>query len=161
MTRPTPARANDATALDEIDRAIVNALQGGFPISDRPYAEAAATLDLSEQELIDRLAALLARGALTRFGPLYNAERMGGALTLAAMSVPEESFDDVAAEVNGWPEVAHNYARGHRLNMWFVLATESAERIPSLVAEIERKTGCKIYDFPKLDEYFIGLKFDL
>lgn len=144
--------------LDDTDRAIVNALQGGFPLVERPYAAAAEELGLSEEELIARLKSLLERGAATRFGPLFHAERMGGALMLAALAVPVERFDEVAELVNAHAEVAHNYKRTHRYNMWFVLAAESQERVEETVREIERETGLAVLRAPKLKEYFIGFK---
>lgn len=146
--------------MDAVDRAIVNALQGDFPICERPYAEAAARLGLSEDELLARLARLLERGVLTRFGPLYHAERLGGAVTLAALRVPGEDFERVAEIVNAFPEVAHNYARAHEFNMWFVVATETPERLAAVLREIERATGLEVYDFPKLEEFYIGLRFE-
>ncbi|MGR9053592.1 MAG: Lrp/AsnC family transcriptional regulator [Gammaproteobacteria bacterium] len=146
--------------MDETDRNIVNALQTGFPICEHPYRVAAERLGLSEAELIERLEALLASGVLTRFGPLYHAERMGGALTLAALAVPEERFDEVADIVNAFPEVAHNYARDHDLNMWFVVATETPERLHETLAQIERRTGLTVFDMPKLREYFVNLKLE-
>ena len=144
--------------LDDTDRAIVNALQGGFPLVERPYAAAAEELGLSEEELIARLKSLLERGAATRFGPLFHAERMGGALMLAALAVPQDRFDEVAELVNAHAEVAHNYKRTHRYNMWFVLAAESQERVEETVREIERETGLAVLRAPKLKEYFIGFK---
>jgi len=146
--------------MDVIDRRIVNALQGGFPISDRPYAEAAEGLGISEAELIRRLRDMLAEGVLSRFGPLYHAERLGGGLTLAAMAVPEDRFDAVAETVNAHPEVAHNYARDHAFNMWFVLATDTPERIDAVIAEIESETDLSVYSMPKIDEFFIGLRLE-
>lgn len=146
--------------MDALDRAIVNTLQGGFPLSERPYAEAAARLGTSEDELLRRIDALLAAGTLTRFGPMYHAERLGGALTLAAMKVPVAEFERVATLVNAHPEVAHNYAREHVFNMWFVLATEAPERIQEVIAAIEDETGYKVYNMPKLEEYFVGLRFE-
>jgi siroheme decarboxylase len=145
--------------IDSVDRAIVNRLQGGFPVCERPYAEAAAELGLSEDELIRRVEALLAAGTLTRFGPMYHAERLGGALTLAAMKIQPQDFERVTAIVNGFPEVAHNYARDHAFNMWFVLATEVPERIEQVIAEIEKATGYRVYDMPKLEEFYVGLRF--
>jgi DNA-binding Lrp family transcriptional regulator len=147
--------------MDALDRCIVNELQGGFPLSERPYAEVAARLGTSEDELLVRLERLLADGVLTRFGPMYHAERLGGALTLAAMQVPEADFERVAAQVNAHPEVAHNYARDHAFNMWFVLATETPERIGEVIAAIERETGLKVYNMPKLEEFYVGLRFDV
>ena len=146
--------------MDTLDRAIVNQLQGGFPVSERPYAEAAARLGTSEGELIRRIDALLDNGVLTRFGPMYHAERLGGALTLAAMQIPPQDFERVAAIVNAFPEVAHNYAREHTLNMWFVLATETPERIDQVIAAIERDTGYPVHNMPKREEFFVGLRFE-
>src|SRR5205809_1729955 len=110
--------------MDELDRRIINTLQGDFPVCERPFRAAAERLDTTEDELIARVDRLLADGSLTRFGPLFQVERMGGALTLAAMQVPAKRVDEVAATVNARPEVAHNYEREHSLNLWFVLATE-------------------------------------
>jgi len=146
--------------MDAVDRRIVNTLQVGFSVCERPYAEAAAGLGLTEAELIERLERLLEAGVLTRFGPMYDAERLGGGLTLAAMSVPDERFDAVAGVVNDFPEVAHNYAREHALNMWFVVATERPERVGAVIAEIEQATGLTVYDMPKIDEFFIGLRLE-
>jgi len=154
---PRPA---EAVALDATDRRIVNALQGGLPVCERPYAEAATNLGISEDELIRRLERLLAEGALTRFGPMYHAERLGGALTLAAMQVPEADFEHVTAIVNGFPEVAHNYRREHAFNMWFVLATEHPGRINEVIGDIERATGLTVYNLPKIEEFYVGLRFE-
>ena len=147
--------------LDSLDRRIVNGLQGGFPICERPYAEAAASLGIEEAELIARLGRLVETGALSRFAPLFNAERLGGAVCLCGMAVPAARFDAVAAQANAHPEVAHNYARDHALNMWFVLASEHPARIEEIAAAIEAETGLTVYRLPKLDEYFIGLKVEV
>jgi DNA-binding Lrp family transcriptional regulator len=146
--------------MDDIDRRIINELQDGLPLRERPFVTLAAALGITEQEIVDRIGVLLADGYLSRFGPLYNAERLGGALSLCALSAPVETFDETAALVNAHPEVAHNYERDHALNMWFVLATGSPERIPEVVEEIESETGCAVYQFPKLEEFFIGLKLE-
>lgn len=144
--------------LDATDRAIINALQDGFPVSERPYREAAARLGLEESELLIRLQTLLDEKVLTRFGPMFHAERMGGGLTLVAMSVPEADFERVAELVNGYPEVAHNYQREHRFNMWFVLATETPQRMGEVLNDIETRSGYKVYNMPKEKEFFVGLK---
>jgi len=146
--------------MDAVDRAIINHLQGGFPVAERPFAEVATTLGLSEDDLISRIGNLLAQGTLTRFGPMYHAERMGGALTLAAMKIPPAEFDRVAEIVNSFPEVAHNYVRDHAFNMWFVLATETPEEIGRVIARIEHKTGHVVHNMPKIEEFFVGLRFE-
>lgn len=150
-----------ATTVDTIDRAIVNELQNGLPISERPFADAGAVLGIDEGELIRRVRTLHGRGVLSRFGPMFDAERLGGALTLAAMQVPGEDFDRVAGMVNAFPEVAHNYAREHAFNMWFVLATETPEEIEEVITRIERTTGLPVMNLPKLEEFYVGLRFNV
>lgn len=144
--------------MDEIDRRIVNALQGGFPLVSRPFAQAAASLGLAEDALLARLKGLVAKNVLTRFGPMYDAEKLGGAFSLCALSVPPEDFARVAALVNAHPEVAHNYQREHRYNMWFVLATSSPEGIRRLVRAIEDETGYPVLHLPREAEYVIDLR---
>lgn len=144
--------------MDATDRRIVDALQGGFPVCERPFLAAGTKLGIPEDELIARIDALVADGTLTRFGPLFDAERMGGSFTLAAMRVPEADFERVAAAVNALPEVAHNYARDHVLNMWFVLATETPEGIAAAIERIETATGLPVLAFPKEREYFVELR---
>lgn len=147
--------------MDELDRTIVNTLQDGLPLCEKPFAALAAALETDEQTIVSRLARMLDEGILSRFGPLYNAERMGGALSLCALSAAPEAFDAIAERVNAHPEVAHNYEREHALNMWFVLATEDADRIAQVVAEIEQETGCRVLQFPKQKEFFVGLKLEV
>jgi len=144
--------------MDELDRRIVNALHGGFPLCERPFAEAALALGTTEAGLLSRLEALLESNVLTRFGPLFDAERLGGAFSLCAMSVPPPDFERVAALVNAHPEVAHNYAREHRLNMWFVLATSSRFRIYEVIKKIECETGYAVLDLPREEEYAVELR---
>ncbi|MCW8945462.1 MAG: Lrp/AsnC family transcriptional regulator [Sedimenticola sp.] len=147
--------------LDEIDRAILNTYQGGFPICERPYQAAAEQLGITETDLINRLQGMLDKKQLSRFGPMYHAERLGGGLSLCAMRIAEEDYDRVNDQVNAFPEVAHNYARDHAFNMWFVLATESPDRIPTVLQEIEQASGYRVYNMPKKQEFFIGLKFEV
>ncbi|HHB91886.1 MAG TPA: Lrp/AsnC family transcriptional regulator [Thioploca sp.] len=144
--------------MDDIDRSIINNLQGNFPICENPYAQVAEKLNITEIELIQHIEKLLEQGILTRFGPMYHAERLGGGLTLAAMQVPVADFEKVTEQVNVFSEVAHNYAREHELNMWFVLATERPKQIDSIITAIETKTGLHVYNMPKQAEYYIGFQ---
>lgn len=144
--------------LDDLDRRLINALQGGFPLTEEPYREVAEALGCTEAEVLARLQRLLEQRVLTRFGPMFQVERMGGRFLLAALAVPEERFDEVAEEVNALPEVAHNYRREHGLNMWFVLATETPAGIDAAIARIQAATGLPVYAFPKEREFFVEMK---
>lgn len=147
--------------MTETEALVINGLQGGFPICDRPYRVMADQLGLTETVLLTTLQGLLDQGLLSRFGPLYHAERLGGALSLVAMSVPEADFDRIADIVNGFPEIAHNYARDHALNMWFVIATEKPEQKQKVLDAIETRTGLPVHDLPKLAEFFVGLRLEV
>ncbi len=147
--------------MDHLDRLIVNELQGGFPVCERPFEAVAQRLGTSESELMTRLRCMLDDGLLTRFGPLFNAERLGGALSLCALRVPAERFEAVAAQVNAFPQVAHNYQRDHVMNMWFVLATGSVGELTATLEAIGRETGLAVFNFPKQDEFFVGLHFQV
>jgi DNA-binding Lrp family transcriptional regulator len=147
--------------LDAVDRAIMANLQGNFPLCDYPYAEAAQRVGCTQDELLQRLDQLLAERVLTRFGPLYQVERLGGAFVLAALAVPEARFAAVAELLNQLPAVAHNYRREHALNMWFVLATETPAGIEQAIAEIELASGLPVFAFPKEREYFVEMKLEV
>ncbi len=147
--------------MDELDRAIINQLQGDFPVSDSPYAEMAQRLGTNESELLAHIQRLLADKVLTRFGPMFHAERLGGGLSLAAMKIPPDDFERVAAIVNQMPEIAHNYARDHVMNMWFVLATETPQGLPEVLEKIAHQTGYEVFNMPKIKEYFVELKLQV
>ncbi len=144
--------------LDATDRAIVNRMQDDLPLSSNPYATIADELGISEGDLLARLSRMKDERVITRFGPFFDAAAMGGAFCLCAMAVPPEKFEDVLTKVNAHAEVAHNYERTHRLNMWFVLATETPEGIEAAADVIERETGIEVLCFPKLQEFFIGFR---
>ena len=145
---------------DALERRLINALQGEFPLVERPYAEIAARLGLVEDEVLARLAGLLDDGVLTRFGPMFQVERMGGAFCLAALAVPEAQWGAVVEAVNACPEVAHNYRREHRLNMWFVLATATPQGVAAVAERIGHATGLTVHLFPKEREYFVEMKLE-
>jgi DNA-binding Lrp family transcriptional regulator len=147
-------------APDDTDRRLINAIQGEFPLCERPFAEVGAALGLSEDEVIARLQSLLDDRVLTRFGPMYQIERMGGAFCLAAIAVPEAQWASAVEAVNAFPEVAHNYRREHALNMWFVLATETPEGIADCARRIEAATGLLVHQFPKEREYFVEMRLE-
>jgi siroheme decarboxylase len=144
--------------FDAVDAALIDHLHEGFPLCDRPFAAVGEALGLAEDEVIERLRKLLANGVLTRLGPLYQIERAGGIYILAALEVPAERFAEVAALVNAHLQVAHNYRREHRLNMWFVVAAESEKAATRCMQEIAAETGLPVHAFPKEREYRVELR---
>ncbi|MGB5260562.1 MAG: AsnC family transcriptional regulator [Gammaproteobacteria bacterium] len=147
--------------MDTLDRRIINELQGDFPVCEHPYRAVADRLGSTESEIITRIGCMLDDGLLTRFGPMFHAEHMGGALSLCALRVPQDRFEAVADMVNACPEVAHNYQRDHAMNMWFVLATETPAALQAAIDRVESQTGLRVFNLPKLEEFFVGLHFEV
>jgi len=146
--------------LDAVDKKLLNDFQRGLPLEPRPFARIAETLGLSEHEVLERLADLHDRGAISRVGAVVQPNTVG-ASTLAAMAVPADRLDEIAAIVNAEPAVNHNYEREHEINLWFVVAAADAAGVRETLRRIERKTGFKVLDLPLEQAFYIDLGFDL
>jgi DNA-binding Lrp family transcriptional regulator len=145
--------------LDERDRLLLNNVQGGFPLTSRPFLEIGERLGMAEDEVMARLQRLLDEGALSRFGPVLNATALGGARTLAAIHVPPERIEEVAATVNSFDAVSHNYQREHLFNLWFVVSSEEPAEVERVLSAIREKTRLPVMDLPALEEYFVEVTF--
>ena len=121
--------------------------KAAFPVSERPFLEAAQTLGIGERDLIDRLEHLQRRRTVP-VRAMYHAERLGGGLTLAALAAPRSA----STRWRHWstlPRGGDNYERDHALNMWPVIATERPKEIGRVLAEISAETGLLVHDMPK------------
>ena len=132
--------------------------QRNFPILPRPFAIVAQEEGLTEEDLIAWTQALLDAGILSRLGAVVR-PNTAGASTLAAMKVPKERLDDVAAVVSGQPEVTHNYARDHVYNLWFVVTAADRAAVQATLNRIATATGLGILDLPMEAAYHIDLGF--
>jgi DNA-binding Lrp family transcriptional regulator len=146
------------TGLDAVDATLIDEYQSGFPVEERPFRAVGDALGVSEDEALDRVRALRERGVFRRFGAVLNPPVIGSS-TLAAVQAPEDRFDEVAAVVNDYRQVNHNYRRDHAWNMWFVVTAGSRERRDAILAEIEDRTGCQVLVLPMLTDYYIDLEF--
>jgi DNA-binding Lrp family transcriptional regulator len=146
--------------LTKLERCLLNDYQRDFPLTPTPYAEIARALGVSEEEVLERLRALRATGAISRVGAVLRPRRLG-ASTLAAMAVPEERLEEVAATVSARSEVNHNYEREHRYNLWFVAQAGNETELAQLLADIELRTGITVLALPMLVDYHIDLGFEL
>ena len=144
--------------LDDVDAALVDGFQSGFPVAERPFRAVGDRLGVSEDEALARVERLRERGVVRRFGAVLNPPVIGSS-TLAAVKAPEDRFEDVAVVINGYRQVNHNYRRAHPWNMWFVVTAGSRERRDAILAEIEVRTGCVVLNLPMLTDYYIDLEF--
>lgn len=147
--------------MDDLDFRLLNDFQRDWPLTPEPYAMVGARLGVDAERVMQRLVALQCDGKISRVGAVF-APGAIGASTLAALEVPTERLDEVAAMVSACPEVNHNYEREHRINLWFVAAAESEERLTQVLAEIEGRAQCgTLLALRLLEEYRIDLGFDM
>ncbi|WP_323170955.1 Lrp/AsnC family transcriptional regulator [Natrialba sp. PRR66] len=145
-------------AIDDIDAALIDGYQSGFPIEERPFRRVSTDLGIDETAAVDRVRALMDAGIVRRFGAVLNPPVIGSS-TLAAVRAPEDRFDEIAATINEFRQVNHNYARDHEWNIWFVVTAGSRARRDAILTEIEERTGCSVLNLPMLTDYYIDLEF--
>lgn len=145
---------------DAFEFRLLNDFQRDFPLCPAPFAELAARLGVAEKVVLNGLEKLRREGKISRVGAVFAPKRIG-ASTLAAMAVPPDKLDVVAAAVNRFPEVNHNYEREHRYNLWFVVTAGSEARLQAVLGAIEQVAGCPLLPLPLLEEFHIDLGFSL
>ena len=148
--------------MEEIDLKLLSAVQDGVPITTRPFRDLGRTLDLAEDEVIERLSFLQKEGLVRRIGPVLDLRKLGRSGILAALEVSLEEADGAAQVINEYIEVSHNYLRPNEMgyNLWFTVSS-TEERIQEILQEIRIKTGRKMLVLPTLRIFKIGVKFDI
>ena len=139
---------------------LLNEFQRDFPLCPAPFAELAARLGVGERTVLSGLEKLRREGKISRVGAVFAPKRIG-ASTLAAMAVAPERLAAVAATVNRFPEVNHNYEREHRYNLRFVVTAASEGRLQATLKAIEEAAGLQLLALPLLEEFHIDLGFPL
>lgn len=146
--------------MDTVEYRLLNEFQRGLPLCTNPYEQMALALEIDEAGVIATLKRLRQHGKVSRIGAVFQPNTVS-ASTLAAMLVPEQRLDDVAALVNSYPSVSHNYARDYRWNLWFVASAGNEKALAQLLDSIEARCGCPMLRLPLVESYHIDLGFDL
>jgi len=146
--------------LDILSQQIINAYQRDFPRCSRPFHVLAERFGVSEQAVIDCLNALDRQQVLSRLGPVFD-HKKAGASTLAAIAAPAAEMDEVAAIINNFEQVNHNYAREHDYNLWFVVTAADQGALEQAISEIEVATGFDVLVLPMEKSFHIDLSFDV
>ena len=156
---PSRADGDDWRAgLDDVDAALIDDYQSGFPVVERPFRRLGAALGVEESTALRRVRELRDRGVFRRFGAVLNPPVIG-ASTLAAVQAPADRFEAVAETINGYRQVNHNYRRDHEWNTWFVVTAGSLSKRDAILTEIETDTGCEVLNLPMLTDFYIDLEF--
>ncbi|MFC1867724.1 AsnC family transcriptional regulator [Thermodesulfobacteriota bacterium] len=148
--------------MDDIDREILNEIQSGFPITSRPYLELGKQLDLSENEVLERVERLKAEGVIRRIGANFNSRKLDFTSTLCAAKVPEDKIKGFVEVVNRYKGVTHNYLRDHDYNIWFTFIAPDTAYIDSALQGISEITGVNdILNLPAIRMFKIKVDFEV
>lgn len=148
--------SNCRMELSGIDRAILDALQRGLPVVERPFALIARDLGMSEGQMVARAADLKRAGYIRRLGAFFSSRRLGYRGTLIALSVEEDRLAAVANFVNRFSGVTHNYQREGKYQLWFTLLTLGAEEKQAVLSALSERDGVNdIMELPSEKAYKI------
>lgn len=148
--------------MNDIDKKLLNVIQSDFPITKRPYKDLGALLDCSEDEIIERTGRLKKKGIIRRIKGNFDSKRLGFATTLCAAKVTDDRINRFVEAINKYPEVTHNYLRGHYYNIWFTFVAPNMKMIDRYIEEIIEYTGVtEILNLPAVRTFKILVDFDL
>ncbi len=148
--------------IDRKSREILNKIQLNFPIDARPFRVLAQTLDMSEDDLIERVSRMKEDSLIRRIGGNFSPDKLGYFSTLCAAKVPENKIDLFTRTVNAYSGVTHNYVRDHTFNIWFTFIASSVGRIEKSLEEIKKETGVEtLLNLPATRVFKISANFKL
>jgi siroheme decarboxylase len=153
-----------AVPLDELDRKLLNLLQGSFPIASRPYAAVAGLAELPEEEVLTRTKRLVDERIIREITPIFDTRVLGYSSMLVAAKVDPENPWRAAKIINSHPGVSHNYLRDHDFNIWFTIATEpgSPLGLDGTLEVLQRLTGAEsVRQLPTLRLFKIRMDLEM
>lgn len=147
---------------DQLDYQIIELLQEDFPLTAAPFKDIANQLEITEEEVIDRITRLYEKGIIRRIGGIMNSSALGFYSTLCACGIPENKIMAAASIINSYKQVTHNYIRDHQqYNIWFTITAESRDDVFKLIREIEKRIDAPIVNMPARKVYKIKVAFKL
>lgn len=147
--------------MDRLDRDILNRIQSKFPISSRPFKVLGEELNISEDNMIERVKQLIHKGYIRRLGASFDSKKLGFTSTLCAARVPPEKIQDFVKVLHSYQGITHNYKREHEYNVWFTFIGESKEEIIDSLADISKKTAIKdILNLPAKKIFKVNVEFE-
>jgi siroheme decarboxylase len=157
-------RDGAAIPLDELDKKLLNLLQGSFPLEPRPFAHVAGLAGLGEDEVLARTQRLLDGRIIREVTPIFDTRVLGYSSMLVAAKVDAENPWRAAKIINSHPGVSHNYLRDHEFNLWFTIATEpdSPLGLEGTLRLLERLTGAEsVRQLPTLRLFKIRMDLEM
>jgi DNA-binding Lrp family transcriptional regulator len=157
-------KGGSAVPLDELDKRLLNLLQGSFPLDPRPYAHVAQLAGVPEEEVLRRTRRLLDERIIREITPIFDTRVLGYRSMLVAARVDPENPWRAAKIINSHPGVSHNYLRDHDFNLWFTIATEpgSALGLDGSLDVLQRLTGAEsVRQLPTLKLFKIRMDLEM
>ncbi|HEY4451904.1 MAG TPA: AsnC family transcriptional regulator [Solirubrobacteraceae bacterium] len=153
-----------AVPLDDVDRKLLNLMQGSFPIAARPYLRVAELGGVSEAEVMSRVQHLLDKRIIRQVTPIFDTRALGYSSMLVAAKVDPEHPHRAAQVINAHPGVSHNYLRNHDFNLWFTIATEpdSELGLEGTLEVLARESGAEsVRQLPTLRLFKIRMDLEM
>lgn len=125
--------------MDDKDKELMKIMQQGFPVTQEPFQALGDKLWIDGMGVISRLVRLSQSGVIRYFGAFFNSRNLGYKGTLAALNVPAGRLDEVAAVINEFPQVTHNYLRDGEPNLWFTIIARNEAELNKIVDSIKSK----------------------
>ncbi|MGB2711973.1 MAG: Lrp/AsnC family transcriptional regulator [Conexibacter sp.] len=153
-----------AIPLEDLDKRLLNLMQGRFPIEPRPYARVAELAELTEQEAMARVQHLLDERIIRQVTPIFDTRALGYSSMLVAAKVDAENPHRAAKVINSHPGVSHNYLRNHEFNLWFTIATEPDSKLglDGTLDALAREAGAEsVRQLPTLKLFKIRMDLEM
>jgi DNA-binding Lrp family transcriptional regulator len=157
-------RDGAAIPLDDLDRRLLNLMQGSFPIAPRPYRRVAEEAGIGEAEAMGRVRHLLEKRIIRQVTPIFDTRALGYSSMLVAARVDPENPHRAAKVINEHPGVSHNYLRNHEFNLWFTIATEPDSRLglDGTLEVLAREAGARsVRQLPTLRLFKIRMDLEM
>jgi DNA-binding Lrp family transcriptional regulator len=153
-----------AIPLDDLDKRVMNLMQGSFPLERRPYARVAALAEASEEEVLRRVQRLIDERIIRQVTPIFDTRALGYSSMLVAAKIDPENPHRPAQIINSHPGVSHNYLRNHEFNLWFTIATEPDSKLglDGTLELLQRLTGAEsVRQLPTLTLFKINMDLEM
>jgi DNA-binding Lrp family transcriptional regulator len=153
-----------AVPLDELDKKLLNLLQGSFPLAERPFAEVARLAEVAGGEVMRRTQRLLDERIIRELTPIFDTRVLGYKSMLVAARIDDDNPWRAAKIINSHPGVSHNYLRNHDFNFWFTIATEPGSKlgVDGTLEVLQRLTGAEsIRQLPTLKLFKIRMDLEM
>ncbi|MBP6965754.1 MAG: Lrp/AsnC family transcriptional regulator [Armatimonadetes bacterium] len=137
--------------ISDLQRRIIRRIQGGLPLSERPFLAAAEEIGITEGELLAQIAEWKEDGTIRRFGAiLKHADAGYAANAMGAWNVPDEDAERFGRTASSHKSVSHCYLRprfeGFPYNLYTMIHGRSREECEVVAGTISEQTGVADYE---------------